>query len=411
MKVLLIADVDSPSGYSAHARELLKSLKRIDWITLGIRARKHDRVSVELSEEQREWYRELTMIEWDSPADVVIQFCTPELYLPTPSSYTIGLTQWETTSIPCVDDPAHPKDNWVRQMNNVCQEIWTSSSTAKKAFLETGVKRPVYVFPGPIDTDLYKPGLEELDIEGVNVDQEGKKIPKELRPVTIGLIAQWTRRKNIEEWLLWVMSQFKPDKVVGVLKTYGNYMGDEETHAALKKIKKAREMVVGLRGPPIALITEKFTDEEIARFFSSIDIYCSFSRGEGFGLPLAQAMSSECLVAHTGWSSVTDFLDDTCGYPLNYTMEPVTGMTYNRWYRANMWWASVDILDASVKVTEGVRMMMEGSVEEKDKIDALRTAARRRIIERCSVEATAARIEARLRNIQKRIEVDVGAGR
>jgi hypothetical protein len=55
--------------------------------------------------------------------------------------------------------------------------------------------------------------------------------------------------------------------------------------------------------------------------------------------------------------------------------------------------------------------MMEGSVEEKDKIDALRTAARRRIIERCSVEATAARIEARLRNIQKRIEVDVGAGR
>jgi len=99
-----------------------------------------------------------------------------------------------------------------------------------------------------------------------------------------------------------------------------------------------------------------------------------------------------------------DFLDDTCGYPLNFTMEPVTGMTYNRWYRANMWWASVDLLDASVKVTEGIRMMREGNIEEKDKIDDLRTAARRRIIERCSVKATATRIDARLKNIQAKLQ-------
>lgn len=46
------------------------------------------------------------------------------------------------------------------------------------------------------------------------------------------------------------------------------------------------------------------------------------TRGEGFGLTLAEAMSTGLPCIYTPWSACTDLADNSCAYPLRFTMEP-----------------------------------------------------------------------------------------
>ncbi len=52
------------------------------------------------------------------------------------------------------------------------------------------------------------------------------------------------------------------------------------------------------------------------------DIVLSLHRSEGFGLVPAEAMLLGRPVVATDWSGTTDFLDDTCGVPIAYTLVP-----------------------------------------------------------------------------------------
>ena len=44
------------------------------------------------------------------------------------------------------------------------------------------------------------------------------------------------------------------------------------------------------------------------------------SFGEGFGLTMAEAMATGCPVIYTPWSAMTDLADESCGYPVRYTL-------------------------------------------------------------------------------------------
>lgn len=50
--------------------------------------------------------------------------------------------------------------------------------------------------------------------------------------------------------------------------------------------------------------------------FKSADCFVLPTRGEGWGLPVVEAMAMELPVIVTNWSGPTAYLDDTVGYPL-----------------------------------------------------------------------------------------------
>jgi glycosyltransferase involved in cell wall biosynthesis len=253
-----------------------------------------------MSEAESNLYQRLTTKPWLKP-DILIHMETPEFYEPVQGSYNIGFTMWETSKIPSTDMNGQPRMNWVHQMNRM-DEIWTASQDALNAFQLSGVKKPVRVFNGPVDTDFYKPGLPELPIRGLTVHADGTPIPREERPFVIGFMGQWTRRKNIEDWLLWIMTQFGQKEAVGLLKTYGSHLDQDQTDQVQRRVELARQQIRSEReGAGITLITNKLSDRDIARWFQSVDMYVSFSRGEGYALPVVQAMACGRMVAHTAW--------------------------------------------------------------------------------------------------------------
>lgn len=392
IKVLFVTDIDSPSGYSTHARNLLKSMELVEDLDIKLQPNKHDSATIRMDSAQRQHYKDLASKSWDDP-DVAIHFETPEFYNPQPDRYNIGFTQWETTRIPDTDMHGQPRLNWVTQMNRM-DEIWTSSTDAKKAFSRSGVTVPVTVMPGPVDTSLHRSGLEELPITGLTVDAMGNEIPREERPFVIGFMGQWTKRKNIEEWLIWLMTQFSGKKVAGLIKTYGSHIEGSQQQQVFDRVQACRSLVQfgpeEVKGADIFMLTEHLSDDEIAQWFQTVDMYVSFSRGEGFAFPVVQAMASGCIAAHTGWGGPTDYIQDgESGILLPFTMEPVYGMSYNPWYRADQWWARIDMYGATARIIEAMQW-------DRDKVDAMRQAGQEAVEETCSIPAIAKLVAERM---------------
>jgi len=360
----LITDVASPSGYSAHGREVIKALH--PYVDLRIIDHKCNRLSVDLTPEENELFAVLQSKTRDP--QVRIQFETPEWFDPQNSMVNIGFTQWETTRIPDEDIQGNPRYNWVKQMNRM-DEMWSSCSLGIRAFQDSGVTIPGHVVQGPMDTQLYRPGHEELPLEGI-VFKEDKYVSRSERPVVVAMMAQWQERKNVEAFLYTMLSRFKKGEIVILLKAYGSTMDDAQGTIVEERVNQVRGWVGNPNAPDVVVITQKLTDLEIARFFNSVDIYVNTSRGEGFCMPLVQAMATECFPVSCGFSAPADYIksphepafaeelgaalkhqaEDVNGFLVNYTLEPVMGVKGSAWYTYKQDWATIDCDDLQKKV-------------------------------------------------------------
>jgi glycosyltransferase involved in cell wall biosynthesis len=403
ISVDLVCDILSPSGYSAHARELVKALDPV--VDLRIVDRKHDRQTVSVDYEQGQLYKRL-MAKARVPK-VRIQFETPEFFQPSASVFNIGFTQWETTRIPDTDLGGEERMNWVKQMNRM-NAMWTSCSMAAKAFKDSGVTVPVSVFSGPVDPEFYRPRLPELDLQDIVISREGAVIPRDQRPPVVGMMAQWTKRKNIEGFLVTMLSRFQRDEVAVVLKTYGSSMDASQGKMVRERVDMLVKSVGNPNPPKILVLTEQLSEEEIASFFSSIDIYVNTSRGEGFCMPLVQAMASECFPISNGFSAPADYLRGAMvytmkhepladrrmnGIPIPYTLAPVFGMNYVPWYRYDQSWGEIG-LDS---LADAVRLAVRWRKEKPESYRAVCQNARQTVIDRMSPKAIG---EAMLKEIE-----------
>jgi glycosyltransferase involved in cell wall biosynthesis len=392
VKVELVSDFNSPTGYSAHARALLRSIKAIEGVDLKVRPHKADKASIILSDEEKEEYRQMMAKEWKP--DVRIHFEIPNYYSNEKDVYTIGFTEWETTRIPDRAVGGSHEWNWVKRMNDV-QEIWTSCTEAINAFQNSGVETDCYVVAGPVDTEVFKPGLRELKIRGLTAMEDGTPIPKENRRKILGFMGSWTKRKNIEDWIVLLTTQFAPDQVEGLLKVHVGIMGDGQQRRIIQeRVDQIRLMCRMVKGCRLNYISEVLTDEEVACWFQTPDVYVSLSRGEGLGLPVLQAMACESLVVHTGWGAVTDYIDDSNGFLIQSQLEPVYGMEYQP-YWANQYWARACIPHAAQVVARILQADNKGS----ERLDEMRKNARKRVVDHHSIPAITKVIAARLKEI------------
>lgn len=71
-----------------------------------------------------------------------------------------------------------------------------------------------------------------------------------------------------------------------------------------------------LRLPSVYVSSQHLARSEVPRLFKSADAFVLPTRGEGWGLPLAEAMAMSLPVVATNWSGPTAFLDSSVGYPL-----------------------------------------------------------------------------------------------
>ncbi len=362
MLVEFVTDIDSPSGYSNFARKFIRAVSE-QGIDCRITRSKHDRTTIPLDEW---WARNIVeFVNNDGTPDLRMQIETPEFFRKTNTAKNIGFTFWETSRIPSTALPGEPplpapQYNWVRQMN-MMDEMWTSAEFAAQAFVDSGVTVPTKVIGIPIEEPSEAEG--ELDIRGVTVDMGDRPIRQSDRPIVIACIAQWTWRKNLEDAIIAVCTEFRANEVVLLLKTYGASQNVEQEEERIRTRTRSIKGTLGLRNMPrIVLLQNTLSDAHMSKLYKSVDIFLSTSRGEGFCIPTAQAMTHGIPTIATGWSAFQDYIiPDETGWLVDYTMEPVYGMPHIPWYRPNQQWAKTNVNDLMAKLREVYKGVKQGS--------------------------------------------------
>lgn len=129
----------------------------------------------------------------------------------------------------------------------------------------------------------------------------------------------------------------------------------------------------------IDLIERHLSVAELDELYRRSDCYVSLHRSEGFGLTVAEAMARGLPVISTDYSSTTEFLDASTGWPIPYRMVPVG--EGNVPYHADAVWADPD-LDAAAEAMREV-------ADDPDEAARRGRAAREHILRTRPLSATA----------------------
>jgi glycosyltransferase involved in cell wall biosynthesis len=143
---------------------------------------------------------------------------------------------------------------------------------------------------------------------------------------------------------------------------------------------------------PIHIVTESLSRQETLGLIACCDALVSLHRGEGFGLPIAEAMALGRPVVATAYSGNMDFTDEDTAYLVDHQLVALT--EDHGPYLRGMAWAepNLDTAAAQLRLVRGDRDLAARRI----------AAARARIEARYGLDATARAVDARLTELMDR---------
>ena len=200
--------------------------------------------------------------------------------------YKIGFTMLETDRIP---------GEWVRQANQM-DEVWVPSNFNAQTFQASGVSRPIHVIPLGVDPNYFNPKIARYPLSGV---------------YTFLSVFEWGERKMPEILLKAFSDEFRTDEqVVLICKTVN---GDPR----VKVHGQIAALNLGRMEERIHLSLNQFIPTaQLGALYCSADCFILPTRGEGWGMPVIEAMACGLPVIATDWSAHCDFMNAENAYPL-----------------------------------------------------------------------------------------------
>lgn len=238
-------------------------------------------------------------VDFSAAPFLCLQHATPDTWNIefSPACRThVGMTTFETDGVPA---------QWQGKLRSM-DHIIVFSQFNKEVFEGSGIKRPIHVVPHGVDTDRFKPDAEWLPaIAGL----------RDRGMFVFGSNFDWSPRKNPGALLKAYFSMFtSKDPVAMVIKTYSYPMSPADS------ARKIGAEIAGLRkkmglsdkaAPPVFLITESLSEDQLPGFYSALHCHVLPSRGEGWGLCNSESMASGVVTIATGWSGNLEFMNDS----------------------------------------------------------------------------------------------------
>lgn len=237
----------------------------------------------------------------------------------------IGFWAWETTVAP----PWWLKyDPWMKQ-------IWVPSQFVKDALLVTGFKSPIYVIPHAI------------------APQPRHVFPPKDKPLTF--MVQFDGHSRME--------RKRPDLSLQAIQQAALRSG-EQIHIIIKTHRQEEVAFAEYSNISVEVINQWLSDWEMSALWDRVDILVSLNRGEGFGLPMVEAMARGIPVVATHWGATVEYMHDGNSYPVCVQKLEPCADSGDAYFKTGCW-AMPDVEHAMSQIIFAMRDIRSGRFSEK----------------------------------------------
>ncbi|MFZ5595897.1 MAG: glycosyltransferase family 4 protein [Bacillota bacterium] len=360
MKLLSVGPpgLDS-SGYGEMQRRILLALEDLGWqITL----RPFDSLNIKI--EDRANAPRLKQMEENQlppPGSPLLYFGPALLFNPDPDYYNIGFTMAEVDRI---------SREWADRCNSM-DEVWVPSRFNYNAFTSCGVlPEKLRIMHLGVDTQHFKPSRE----------------PKSGNKFSFLSCFELIPRKGCDTLMEAFCEEFDPGEPVElIIKSFENWGKHDPQGKAISNLLDDVQKKY-LKTPSITLEKSVIPYSELPSLYKRADCQISASHGEGWNLPLMEAMACNIPVIAVNWSGHTEYLTD-----YNSFLIEAAGFTdANSPIYPDARWAVVD--------KRSLRRMMRYVVEHPLEVKQKGNRARRDVLRRFSINKIARQISFRLQH-------------
>ena len=204
----------------------------------------------------------------------------------------IAYNVWETTRQP---------DNFFERLKTFDQ-VWVPSEWQRQCTIEQGIPADkVKVVPEGVDTQMYKP-INRVVSKPID------------RPFRFLLVGRWDYRKATREIIESFVNTFSEDENVEMILSIDNPFATDGLNSTEERLKKFGISHKGLK------VVHHLSKEEYSNLIKTSDVFVSCARGEGWNLPLIEAMSSGIPSMYSNWGAQLEFAEGK-GIPVDISYE------------------------------------------------------------------------------------------
>jgi glycosyltransferase involved in cell wall biosynthesis len=242
-------------------------------------------VDLEQSEtpEQQPWL-------WGRAPEVTVRHQWPPNFQGPRTGRWVTYQPWEYGSLPAA---------WVEPMNRIVDEVWVPTTYVRDCFVRSGVDAgKVAVVPYGIDPERFHPDVPPMQLPTAKRHRflfVGGTIPRKGADILLDTyVATFTAQ----------------DDVCLVIKD----LGASTFYRAQGMGKRIKQLQAHPGAPEILYIDAEIPAADMPALFTACQYLVHPYRGEGFGLPIAEAMACGLAVIVPNHGACLDFCDESVAY-------------------------------------------------------------------------------------------------
>jgi len=305
--------------------------------------------------------------EYDGPCKIDLYMHTPPFKTHRSRNYKIGYFYWEADTLPKL---------WGKDIKSSLSELWVPCELTKAACLKAGFKGPIEVLPTPCLL-----GEDYSEIQVPSVHNNDLVLSDDV--FKFYSVFQWNERKGYRTLLRAYYNAFdNNDNVVLILKVNpikSKGHGISKVRSDIKKIARSTQRRLESL-PKVFLSTDFLSRERLLGLHRLCDAFVLPHHGEGWGMPIHDAMMHNSYVISTKFGGITEYLSDENSFVVNHKIGPVKPMDWNPWYGNYQKWAYPSCAD----LTSIMTALYNNKDRYTDKLDNAHMFAKTLSVDSCA---------------------------